>query len=168
MGARGFPTSSVLTGIFLMPSSSTLLNSVSTGEDDGMYIAIVVADPKPAAPSGGIFLNRLASFLSSSIPTAVATPCVMDGRDALVLRNLLTGSVDEGLGTLAAAKGRALGNTAGSGGVGGGGVGLDVVAGCQRSNTDDFLAVRGLFGGLGGPGGATAEFSNCELIFTIL
>ena len=165
MDTCAFPTSSTPKGCFLMPNSSTFSNSVS-GEEDGLYIAIVVADPKPGVPSGGIFLNRLA-FLSSSAPEASVSPWDMDGNEALVLRYFLTGSVEEGRGRLVVMEGdevTALENVTDFGDTGGD-VELDAITGCQRSSTDDFLVARGL---VGGAGGATTGLSNCELILTIL
>lgn len=73
MGARVLSMSSTLTGPILTPNSSTFENSVSTGDRDGLNIAMVVADPRPGAPSGGICLNKLA-FLSSSASEASVIP----------------------------------------------------------------------------------------------
>lgn len=83
----------------------------------------------------------------------------MDGRDALDLRNFFTGSVGEGLGTLVVAEECVLTDL---GDPGGEGVEFDVITGCQRSKTDDFLGARDLLVGETGAG-----LSSCELILTI-
>lgn len=126
---------------------------------------MVVADPKPGAPSGGIFLNRLA-FLSTSTSAASVTPCDMDGNEALVL-NCFTESEDLGaLLDAEALEGCALAKVTRFGdAVAEGADELAIMVGCQRSSTDDFRGLRGFVGGLGG---VTTGLSNRELILTML
>ena len=85
----------------------------------------------------------------------------MDGRDALVLRNFFSASVDEGLGTLVVVEECVLTDL---GDPDGEGVEFDAITGCHRSKTDDCLGVRDLLVGLGETG---AELSSCELILTM-
>lgn len=118
------------------PISSTS-GTFSAARLGGRITATVVFEPRPGAPSGGIFLTR-ESCLAGALPAA-ASP----GSETRPFRPFGSGEVDD----LAPDAGSAVHDlrTPTGFGVMIGGEGLEEPAfsGCQRSSTEDFFAGEG-------------------------